>query len=59
MSDTEFLTLIILILLFVILGGTWLFLRRIVKNLRRISSDIQNTIDKLQEWNRPGPEQGD
>jgi len=50
MSQTYFLTLLIYILLIVIAGGTWLFLRTLIKNLKGISSDIQNTIDKLEAY---------
>ncbi len=50
MSPADLLTLIILILIFVILAATWFFLKRIIKNLQRISNDLQNTIDKLKEW---------
>jgi len=58
MSQTYFLTLLIYILLIVIAGGTWLFLRTLIKNLKGISSDIQNTIDKLEAYKQLDADRG-
>ena len=58
MSQTYFLTLIIYILLIVISGGTWLILRSLNKSLRRISSDIQYTIDKLEAYKQLDADRG-
>ncbi len=49
MSPTDFLTVIIYILALIILGGTWFFLTRLNKSLQRISNELQNTINKLEE----------
>ncbi len=50
MSPTYFFTLIIFVPIVVILAGTWLLLRRSIKDLQRISNRLEITINKLEEW---------